>query len=72
MTSTDPTDGDPLMTTAEVAAVFRVDPQTVTRWAKKDRLPHIKTPGQRGVYRFRESDVRTALKGGEHGEDQDH
>lgn len=52
---------DRLMTPSEVAAVFRVDPKTVTRWAAAGRLPHIKTPG--GHCRFRESDVRALLGG---------
>ena len=29
-----PTESEPLLTPAEVAAMFRVDPKTVTRWAK--------------------------------------
>ena len=46
---------DPLLTPAEVARLFRVDPKTVTRWAKADRLPSVKTPG--GHRRFRRSAV---------------
>ena len=50
---------DPLMTPAEVAALFRVNPKTVTRWAVAGRLPSISTPGRH--HRFRESDVRALL-----------
>ena len=52
---------DNLMTPAEVAALFRVDPQTVTRWAKQGRLTSIRTPG--GRRRYRESEVRRLLAG---------
>ncbi len=38
------------MTPGEVAAVFRVDPKTVTRWAKTGKLDSIRTLG--GVRRY--------------------
>lgn len=50
---------EPLLTPAEVASMFRVDPKTVTRWCKAGRIAGIKTPG--GHHRFRESDVRRML-----------
>ena len=31
-------DAEPLLTPAEVATMFRVDPKTVTRWAKAGKL----------------------------------
>ena len=34
-----------LLTPAEVAALFRVDPKTVTRWAKAGKLTSIRTLG---------------------------
>lgn len=34
-----------LLTPAEVAALFRVDPKTVTRWAKAGKLTAIRTLG---------------------------
>ncbi len=46
---------DKLMTPAEVAAVFRVDPKTVTRWAKAGKLSSIRTLG--GHRRYRKSEV---------------
>ena len=49
------------MTPGEVAAMFRVDPKTVTRWASAGRIGSIRTPG--GHRRFRESEVRTLLDG---------
>ena len=34
-----------LLTPSEVANLFRVDPKTVTRWAKAGKLTAIKTLG---------------------------
>ena len=34
-----------LLTPSEVAALFRVDPKTVTRWAKAGKLTSIRTLG---------------------------
>jgi excisionase family DNA binding protein len=50
-----------LMTPGEVAALFRVDPKTVTRWAASGRISSIRTPG--GHRRFRESEVQALLRG---------
>ena len=49
-----------LLTPAEVAAQFRVDPKTVTRWAKAGKLTSIKTLG--GHRRYKESEVKALLK----------
>ena len=46
-------DPKPLLTPAEVASMFRVDPKTVTRWAKVGKLSSIRTLG--GHRRYRES-----------------
>lgn len=54
---------DRLLTPGEVAALFRVDPKTVTRWAAAGRMGSIRTPG--GHRRFRESEVRALLEGDE-------
>ena len=51
--------GDRLLTPGEVAAMFRVDPKTVTRWASAGRIGSIRTPG--GHRRFRESEVQDLL-----------
>lgn len=53
-------EGDPLVTPADVAALFRVGPKTVTRWANQGHLPSIRTPG--GHVRFRQSAVREFLR----------
>ncbi len=50
---------EPLLTPAEVAAMFRVDPKTVTRWAKAGKLNSIRTLG--GHRRYREAEVRALL-----------
>jgi excisionase family DNA binding protein len=39
--------------------MFRVDPKTVTRWAKAGKLSAIRTLG--GHRRFRESEVRALM-----------
>ena len=49
-----------LLTPAEVATLFRVDPKTVTRWAKAGKLTSIKTLG--GHRRYKESEVKSLLK----------
>src|SRR3954453_6838862 len=59
--NTRPPESEPLLTPAEVAAMFRVDPKTVTRWAKAGKLSSIRTPG--GHRRYRESEVRDLLPG---------
>jgi excisionase family DNA binding protein len=48
-----------LLTPAEVATMFRVDPKTVTRWAKAGKIHSIRTLG--GHRRYRESEVRGLL-----------
>ena len=55
-----PTDQEVLLTPAEVAALFRVDPKTVTRWAKAGKLTAIRTLG--GHRRYRQSEVQSLLK----------
>lgn len=54
-------DSESLLTPAEVAALFRVDPKTVTRWAKAGKLASIRTLG--GHRRYREAEVRALLAG---------
>jgi len=52
--------GEKLLTPAEVAALFRVDPKTVTRWAKAGKLSSIRTLG--GHRRYWENEVRSLLE----------
>ncbi|MEV6428592.1 MULTISPECIES: BldC family transcriptional regulator [unclassified Nocardia] len=51
---------DTLLTPGQVAAMFHVDPKTVTRWAHAGRLGSLRTPG--GHRRFRESEVLQLLR----------
>jgi excisionase family DNA binding protein len=53
------TEVEKLLTPAEVASLFRVDPKTVTRWAKAGKLNSIRTLG--GHRRYREAEVRALL-----------
>jgi excisionase family DNA binding protein len=48
-----------LLTSGELAAIFRVDRKTITRWTLEGRIPSIRTPG--GQHRFRPEDVRALL-----------
>jgi excisionase family DNA binding protein len=59
--NTHASESEALLTPAEVAAMFRVDPKTVTRWAKAGKLSSIRTLG--GHRRYRESEVRALLTG---------
>ncbi len=66
LTSGSPSDSkatapDALLTPAEVAAMFHVDPKTVTRWAKAGKISAIRTLG--GHRRFHEVEVRSLLRG---------
>lgn len=53
---------DNLLTPAEVAAMFKVDAKTVTRWAQRGLLTSIRTLG--GHRRYKESEVKALLKRG--------
>lgn len=50
-----------LLTPAEVASMFRVDPKTVTRWAKAGKLSAVRTLG--GHRRYRSVEVVALLEG---------
>jgi len=49
-----------LMTPAEVAKLFRVDPKTVTRWAQSGKLSSLRTLG--GHRRYRRDEVEKLLQ----------
>jgi excisionase family DNA binding protein len=58
---TAPADEPSLLTPGEVAQLLRVDPKTVTRWAKEGRLPPaFVTPG--GHRRYRLEDVEALVR----------
>lgn len=48
-----------LLTPAEVAEIFRVDPKTVTRWANQGKISSIRTLG--GHRRFPSAEVYALL-----------
>ena len=52
-------DDDALLTPSEVAAMFRVNPKTVTRWARAGKISAVRTLG--GHRRFRASEIRHFL-----------
>ena len=54
------TEAEHLLTPAEVAALFRIDPKTVTRWAKAGKLTSIRTLG--GHRRYRSAEVHALLE----------
>lgn len=56
----EPGQGGKLLTPSEVAELFRVDPKTVTRWAKTGKLSSIRTLG--GHRRYWEAEVRRLLE----------
>ena len=57
---------DELLTPAEVAQMFRVNPKTVTRWARAGKITAIRTLG--GHRRFRASEIREHLAEAEQSE----
>ena len=60
MADQDELHAEALLTPSEVAALFRVNPKTVTRWARAGKLTAIRTLG--GHRRFRESEIRRCLE----------
>lgn len=50
---------DALLTPAEVASLFRVDPKTVTRWANAGKITTVRTLG--GHRRFSQTEIRGLL-----------
>lgn len=57
---------DPFMTPGEIAKEQRVDPKTVSRWAKRGLFGEapdvIRLPGHNGARRVRTSAVRRAIE----------
>ena len=56
----EPTDQERLLLPAEVAALFRVNPKTVTRWVQLKKIGATRTLG--GHHRFHEPEVRKLLQ----------
>ena len=53
-------DATELLTPAEVAKMFHVDPKTVTRWAQAGKLTYMRTLG--GHRRYRRDEVVALLQ----------
>ena len=58
---TGPRVDEELLTPSEVAAIFRVDPKTVARWADMGLVSSIRTLG--GHRRYSAAEVRELLQG---------
>jgi predicted site-specific integrase-resolvase len=52
---------EPLLTSTEVGALFRVDSRTVARWSRDGRIPAVRNPGTLSNWRYRETDIRALL-----------
>lgn len=55
----DPMAENELLTPSEVAVMFRVNPKTVTRWARAGKISAVRTLG--GHRRFRAAEIRRFL-----------
>ena len=49
-----------LLTPSEVAELFKVNPKTVTRWARAGKITAIRTLG--GHRRFRSAEIHACLR----------
>jgi excisionase family DNA binding protein len=63
-----PSEPEELLTPSEVAAMFRVNPKTVTRWARSGKISAIRTLG--GHRRFRATEIRKFLEQVDEGRDR--
>lgn len=54
-----------LMLPSEVAELFRVNPKTVSRWARQGKVNCIRTFG--GHRRYRRDEIMAIFKAGENG-----
>jgi excisionase family DNA binding protein len=59
-----PSLNDTLLRTADVATLFQVSERTVAEWARRGRIPSVRTPG--GHRRYPASQVRQLLADGGH------
>lgn len=53
---------DDYLLPGEVAKLFRVDPKTISRWARAGKIPHVRTLG--GHTRYRYGTMKELLSGG--------
>lgn len=45
-------------TIEDVARMFSVNPETVRRWCREEKINFIKLPGKKSKYRFSEAGIR--------------
>jgi excisionase family DNA binding protein len=57
--------GGQLLRTADVAALFQVSERTVSEWARRGRIPSVRTPG--GHRRYPADQIRQLLEDAEEG-----
>jgi excisionase family DNA binding protein len=53
-----------LLRTSDVAALFQVSTRTVSEWARRGRVPCMRTPG--GQWRYPAEPIRRLVDRGEH------
>ncbi|MDQ1395216.1 MAG: hypothetical protein QOG64_475 [Acidimicrobiaceae bacterium] len=56
---------EPLLRTCDVALLFQVSERTVSEWARKGRVPSVRTPG--GHRRYPANQIRQLLLNGRNG-----
>ncbi len=52
----------PMLTPRQVAALFQVDPKTVTRWCRAGKMTAVRLPG--GHYRITRAEVERVIAAG--------
>jgi excisionase family DNA binding protein len=57
--------GGQLLRTADVATLFQVSERTVSDWARRGRIPSVRTPG--GHRRYPAAEIQRLLEAAEHG-----
>jgi excisionase family DNA binding protein len=62
---------EPLLRPGDVAALFHVDPRTVTRWARSGKLTTIRTVGGHRRYRLSEVMAMRNESTAEHAEERE-
>lgn len=58
-----PTGDTEWLTPTEAADILRVTVRTLRRWDKDGYLPANRTPGKRGMPRYRREDLDAAMRG---------
>ena len=59
-----PDDGQELLRTSDVAALFQVSTRTVSEWARRGRVPCMRTPG--GQWRYPAEPIHRLVEASDH------